>query len=547
MLNSTDAKSCASIFIFFHVWTQNLVSLSIFNFLTYRRKILRLCTTTPIMRYLLLFFLLLPFFGESQPSLVNELDQYIEQARQQWEVPGLAVAVVKDGDIVLSKGYGARAVGSNEKVDGQTLFAMASTTKATVAAAMGTLVDAGLVDWDDPVVEHLPEFRLSVPYLTQTARIRDLFTHNIGLGNADYLWLQGEFDEDEIMERIALAPMAYAYRGGYTYQNIMYLVAGKVIERVSGMPWAEFMQQRLYDPLGLQRTFPTRKEMLGQENIARPHHYIDGELMRIEDMIADDIAPAGASWSCTDDMARWMLFLLDSARIEGRPILKPVTWQELFTPQVIIPKESFYPTHRLTKPTWTTYGLGWFQHDYQGRAVQFHTGSLNGTIAICGLITEEKLGVYVFGNLDHAEVRHAIMYKVFDLWGPAAGGRDWSTEFKQLYAQLDAQNEQRRQAQAAQRIADTTPSLPLTEYTGTYAHPMWGHIEVSLAPSGKKLMARLGRISYADLTHWHFDTFQATYQTAGLGQAMLQFDLNMQGEVEALEWNEPAYRFTKTK
>lgn len=499
------------------------------------------------MRYLLFSLLLFPFFGESQTQPIDKLDQYIEQARRQWEVPGLAVAVVKDGNILLSKGYGVRAQGSEAPVNGQTLFAMASTTKATVAAAMGTLVDAGMVDWDDPVVEHLPEFRLSVPYLTQTVRIRDLFTHNIGLGNADYLWIHGEFDGDEIMERIALAPMAYAYRGGYTYQNIMYLAAGKVIERVSGMPWAEFMQQRLYDPLGLQRTFPTRKEVLEQENIARPHHYVDGELMRIEDMIADDIAPAGASWSCTDDMARWMLFLLDSARIEGRPILKPTTWQELFTPQIIIPKEDFYPTHRLTQPTWTTYGLGWFQHDYQGRAVQFHTGSLNGTIAICGLIPEEKLGVYVFGNLDHAEVRHAIMYKVFDLWGPQEEGRDWSTEFKQLYAQLDQQAEQRRQVRAAKRVSDTQPSLSLTAYTGTYVHPMWGQVEISVSPSGKTLMAKLGRISYAELTHWHFDTFQVRYQAAGSGEGMLQFELNMQGEVEALELNGPAYRFTKTK
>jgi len=499
------------------------------------------------MRYLLLSLLLLPFFGESQTSFVDELDQYIEQARQQWEVPGLSVAVVKDGGIVLSKGYGVRAIGSDEKVDGQTLFAMASTTKATVAAAMGTLVDAGLVNWDDPVVEHLPEFRLSVPYLTQTVRIRDLLTHNIGLGNADYLWLHGEFDEDDILERIALAPIAYAYRGGYTYQNIMYLVAGKVIEQVSGMPWADFMRQRLYDPLGLNRTFATRRAVLGEENLARPHHYVDDELMRIEDMIADDIAPAGASWSCTDDMARWMLFLLDSARVEGRSILSPPTWQELFTPQVIIPQEEFYPTRQLTQPTWTTYGLGWFQHDYQGRAVQFHTGSLNGTVAICGLIPKEKLGVYVFGNLDHAEVRHAIMYKVFDLWGPQGEGRDWSSEFKQLYEKLNQENQAKRVEQARNRVPNTSPSLPLADYTGTYVHPMWGQIEVSLSPSGETLIAKLGRISYANLSHWHFDIFQAHYQTAGFGQAMMQFALNMDGQVESLELNSPAYRFVKRK
>lgn len=485
--------------------------------------------------------------GFAQPKDISELDRYFEQARQDWQVPGLAVAIVQDGEIVLSKGYGVREKGKDAPVDGQTLFAMASTTKATVAAAMATLVDAGLVDWDDPVVQHLPEFRLSVPYVTQTARIRDLFTHNLGLGNADFLWIHGEFSDQEILERMAQMDLSYPFRGGYTYQNIMYLVAGMVIERVSGLEWAEFMKQRLYAPIGLQRTFPLRQQVLEQENRTRPHHTVDGEIVPIEDMVADEIAPAGASWSCVDDMARWMLFLLDTARVGGRQILQPGTWSELFKPQVIIPKSDFYPTHRLTRPTWTTYGLGWFQHEYRGETVQFHTGSLNGTVAICGLLPAKNLGVYVFGNLDHAEVRHAIMYQVFDLLGFRRSDRDWSADCQALYGDLQQASSERQTRMENNRVANTSPSLPLADYTGTYAHPVWGHIQVKLAPSGDHLLGQVGKITYADLNHWHYDTFRADHHTAGYGPVSVQFFLDPRGEVAALQWGGDRYRFRKTK
>ena len=495
----------------------------------------------------LLCLVMLPFFGESQTPEITALEKYIEEARKDWDVPGLAVAIVQDDRILLAEGFGVRETGTEKAVDAQTLFAMASTTKATVAAAMGTLVDAGLVNWDDPVVDHLPEFRLSVPYLTQTVRIRDLFTHNIGLGNADYLWVHGELNEQEILRRIAMAPMAYPYRGGYTYQNIMYLVAGLVIERISGMEWADFMEQRLYEPIGLKRTFPTRKRVLEASNRTRPHHYVNGDILAIEDMIADPIAPAGASWSCAEDMARWMLFMLDTARVDGQQILQPETWAELFKPQTLIPKNQFYPTIQLTKPTWTSYGLGWFQHDYRGEAVQFHTGSLNGTIVICGLLPSRKLGVYVFGNLDHAEVRHAIMYRVFDVLGFGNPQQDWSSAFKDLYDGFSRQQVEETADWEAKRKKGTTPSLALEEYTGTYAHEMWGTIEVSLNAAGDQLVARLGRTSYLDLTHWHHDVFRGDYRMAGFGSDYIRFLVDREGQVEAIDLNGPEYTFYKSK
>ncbi|NRB63893.1 MAG: serine hydrolase [Saprospiraceae bacterium] len=497
--------------------------------------------------FFFLLGLLLPFWGISQSSDIAQLDSYIDQARKDWNVPGLSIAIVQDGKVLLSKGYGQSRVDGGDPVGDHTLFAMASTTKAMVAVGMGTLVDAGLVDWDDLVIDHLPTFKLSVPYITHTLRVRDLFTHNSGMGNADHLWVNGEFFADEILERFSKLSFSYPYRGGYTYQNIMYLVAGKVIEKVSGLSWPEFMQQRIYEPLGLDNTYPTYRYIQGLTNRAYPHHFVYGQVTTIEDMIADPIAPAGASWSCAHDMGRWMTFLLDTARLDGQQWLRTETWKEIFKPQVLVPESGFYPTSKLTQPNWMSYGLGWFQHDYRGEMVQFHTGSLNGTIAICGLLPKKNIGVYVFGNLDHAEVRHAIMYQVFDVLGFGDPVRDWSKDLKSLYENIAEEARQRVTDFEQNRQINTQPSLDLDAYTGTYTHPVWGTVSIVENLSSGQLTAQVGEITYMDLQHWHYDVFRGTYRTAGFGNQLIQFHLNQEGQVNGLDIGNALYHFRKNK
>ncbi len=458
------------------------------------------------MKYLLSFvFVIILFTNASSQVNVEKLNAYIQKSLKQWEVPGFAMAIVKDGKVVLSKGYGVRELGKPDIVNEQTIFDICSTTKAMTAAAMGLLVDEGKVKWDDRVVQHLPEFQLYDPYVTRELRIRDLFTHNAGLGNADFLWAGNEnLTQDEILYKMRLVEPAYSLRGGYTYQNIMYLAAGKVIERLSGMPWERFMQERLFKPLGMSNTYPNGETSLVEKNRSIPHHRADGKIIPIQDLSADPIAPAGAIWSSIEDMAKWTQFMLDSARVNGKRLLKPETYAELLRPQVIIPQNQFYPTVQLTKPHWTTYALGWFQHDYNGRAVSFHTGSLPGTIAIIGLIPDEKLGVFVLGNLDHAEVRHALMYKVFDVFAGLENGRDWSTEIQNLYKKLDEPSEKRRKEWEAKRVQNTKPTLALAAYAGKYTHPLYGTLEVSW--QNNQLQIKSERMS-ANLKHWHYNTF----------------------------------------
>lgn len=464
---------------------------------------------------------------------IQKLDAYIEQARQQWEAPGLAVTVVKDGKVLFSKGYGVRELGKPEKVDAQTIFANCSTTKAMTAAAMGMLVDEGKVKWDDKVIQHMPDFQLYDPYVTRELRVRDLFTHNAGLGNADFLWDDTDLTSDEILHKMRLVPLSYSFRGGYTYQNIMYLAAGKLIEKVSGMSWEDFVEKRLFQPIGMTNTYANGKRSQIQKNRSIPHDRIDNKITPITDTNADAIGPAGSVWSCADDMAKWVQFVLDSAKVNGKRLLKPETYAEWLKPQAIVSESGFYPSQELTKPHWRTYALGWFQHDYNGRAVSFHTGSLAGTIAILGTIPDEKIGVFVFGNLDHAEVRHAIMYKVFDVLGGNDNGRDWSTDLKKIYDRIAQQSEDARKKQESQRVMNTKTSLPLEKYVGTYTHPLYGDIKMEL--KNGKLVGQTSSYNYITLDHWHYDTFRGSWKKAWDGKSFLTFHLDANGEPKRLE------------
>lgn len=472
--------------------------------------------------------------AQEQTEAIQYLDQYIRQEQNVWSVPGLAVAVVKDGKIILCRGYGQKRMDSDNPVDSTTIFGIASTTKAMTAAAMGMLVDEGKVKWDDRVVDHWPEFQLFDPYVTRELRVRDLFTHNAGLGNADFLWFGSNFDSEEILRRLRYAKPAYSFRAGYTYQNIMYLAAGELIERLSGQPWRLFLQKRIFDPLGMFDTYPNQAASRGESNRSEPHHKIGGEIQVIKDSNADAIAPAGAVWSSVADMAIWTKFVLDSARVEDRALLTPKTYEEWLRPQIVVPASQFYPTTKLTQPHWTTYALGWFQHDYRGKMVHFHTGSLPGTTAIIGLLPEDQLGVYILGNLDHAELRHALMYKVFDLFAFDDKSRDWSKEVKTLYDDLGKAVDKEREKRQATLMSNTEPSRALQAYAGVYVDPYFGKVEVVLRDGG--LQMSVGK-EYADLKHWHYDTFNAEWNEGWRWDSLVSFDISAEGKVASIAFD----------
>ena len=465
---------------------------------------------------------------------VDALDRYIESARQSWDVPGLSVVVVHDGKVLLSKGYGLRELGKNDPVDSQTLFGVMSTTKAMTAVAMGLLVDEGKVSWRDKVVKHLPDFRIGDPYITQELEVRDLFTHNSGLASTDFLWARTpELPSDEAVRRMQYARPAYSFRGGFVYHNSMYLVAGKVIEKVSGIPWERFMTERVFGPLGMNNTHPTLDAAMKIANRSSAHFKIKGKTAVIPEMPIDSVAPAGSVWSNADDAGKWISYLISGKTADGKDLLKPSTLEEIFKPQVILPS-GFYPTFSLIKPKWTTYGLGWFQHDYRGEKVDLHTGSIDGRIALVGLLRDKKLGVYVFGNLDHAELRHAIVYKTFDLFGfNDAAGRDWNAEFKKMYGETAAANEKQYESLIARKLPDSRPSHPLAAYGGTYSDPLYGSFQIEFANG--KLRAIAAKDLAGEMQHRHVDTFIVVWDKAWRGESLMSFQLNpMTGDVTGM-------------
>lgn len=471
-----------------------------------------------------------PVAGQAPPELAG-LDGYIEAAVDDWGVPGLAIAVVKDDSVIFAGGYGERVVGSGESVDGNTLFAIASTTKAMTVAALGMLVDEGLVDWDDRVTKHLPGFELEDPYVTRHLTIRDLLSHRTGVSRSDNVWIAAPFDRPEVLRRARFLEQTRGFRAGYGYNNIMYMVAGEVVAAASGMEWPRFIETRLFAPLGMERSTPRSVVVAERENVAGSHTRSDGEILAVEHRDYDALGPAGSVFSSAREMARWVRLHLGYGELDGIRLLDSATVAEMHAPQTVIPVDSI--DRRLWPSThFRAYGFGWRMQDYRGRKVVQHTGSVNYMRTQVGMIPEEGIGFVAFTNLSSSELQSALMYRVFDalLGEPET---DWSA----LYLELDRRGVERAEDRAREfeeaRMEGTEPSLALEAYAGTYADSLYGQVEVAMEDDG--LVLRYTPDYTADLSHWHHDTFRADWRRPGYGRSFVTFALDARARVRTLD------------
>jgi CubicO group peptidase (beta-lactamase class C family) len=443
------------------------------------------------------------------PSDLAAFDRYVARAARDWHVPGLAVAIVQGDSLVFAKGYGVLETGKPATVTPHTRFAIGSTTKAMTVAALAMLADEGKLSWDDRVIDHLPNFRLYDPYVTHELTIRDLLTHRTGLPGTDLLWLYDSYPTAEVIRRVRYVKPESSFRSHWEYQNVMYAVAGAIVEQASGMPWATFLKTRIFAPLGMTETIPLVSEIAGQPNVATPHRDANDTIRVVPVRTTDPIASAGSVWSSVSDMSRWMRFMLDSGRVGTKRLIKPETFREIVAPEIRAPLE-MYPATTLAQPRIFTYALGWFVEDYQGETVWMHTGSIDGMSALIGLLPGRHVGVYVLANLDHAELRHALMYQVFDLFS-GNPPRDWSADLHTLYGNLEQRAQAARAARTSAPAADTHPSLPLDRYAGTYADSAYGIVDVTLADGA--LRFRFANGNPVPLEHWEYDTFRAHSDT----------------------------------
>lgn len=475
------------------------------------------------------------FLTAQQKTNNKKLDAMIVKGMADWKVPGLAAIVVKDGEVVFNNTYGVKNLETKEPVDGNTLFNMASTTKAVVAIAMGMLVDDGELNWDDKVVDHLPYFKLSDPDITADARIKDLLTHNLGIANADALWIVDSVSTKETVRKFQFAKKAYPLRGGFTYQNIMYAVAGEVIAKVSGKPWNEFVTERIFKPLGMTRTRALAKDIFKAGNYVTP--YLDDPedgLVQVDYGFSDQIGPAGMICSTANDISKYLTFLVNDGIHQSDTLVKPKTFKYLFEPQSFLGASGSYPTNALTKPNWNTYGLGWFQQDYKGQKLDFHTGSLFGLVAIAGIMHDKDIAVYVFANLDHAELRHAILYKAMDLYAFNDDSRDWHSEVFKLYAGFKNKKLETSKKKIAARVKDTKPTLSLESYAGRYTNKMLG--TATIAVHNTELIVNFNDFISYEAQHWHYNTFITNKDPRFYEKITIQFEMNSDGKIKEFDF-----------
>lgn len=478
--------------------------------------------------------------GQEPPPL-RGLGERVEQAMEAWGVPGVAIAVVEGDSVVYARGFGVRQVDRPDPVDEHTLFGVMSTTKAFTSTAVAMLVDEGKVGWDDPVTRHLPDFRLPDPWVTREFTVRDLLSHRSGLERGDFLWFGSGFDRTRLVHQLRHVDEVAGFRAEYGYSNNMYIAAGELVGRVSGIPWDDFIDRRIFTPLGMVASNTTVRHLTDAGNVARPHEQIGGRLQAIDFRSLDNEAPGGSINSSALEMARWVSLHLGGGVFQGRRLVAEGTLRETHTPQTIIP---FGPEARRTQPglNFLFYALGWTVQDYRGTTLVQHSGGIDGLRSRVAFLPELGVGLVVLTNRGGPSVLHDVIRNHILDGYLGADGTDWSPIFLEP---VRAQAEEARRAEAAlveARVPGTTPSLPLQGYTGAYGNQAFGEAHVRLEHGA--LVVQLGPSIMGDLEHWHHDTFRATWRNPYLGWSLVTFDLDSRGRTSMLRTGNwwPDYR-----
>ncbi|MCI0690539.1 serine hydrolase [candidate division KSB1 bacterium] len=477
-------------------------------------------------------------FASAQTGAPKDLDAYVERVRKEFEVPGIALAIVKDGKVVMAKGYGVRKLGESTPVDARTLFGIASNTKAFTATALGLLVEEGKLEWDAPVVRYLPWFQLADPYITRELTVRDLLVHRsgLGLGAGDLLWWPpSNYNRKEIARRLRHIPLATSFRSAYAYDNVLYLIAGEVIETISGQTWEDFVAARILAKVGMTGSNVRHSEAGTGANVATTHAHVDGKVRPVAPFASDNTNPAGGINSNAEDMAKWMIVQLDSGRIAGGRLFSPRTTRQLWSIVTPIPLGEPAPELAALRANFNGYALGFGVRDYRGKKVVSHTGGLPGYVSKVAMIPELKLGVAVLTNQESGAAFESITYRIFDhyLGVPVY---DWVGAYKKVRARIDSAIASTEKSASAARDNASRPSLPLAKYAGTYTDAWYGNVMIT-EENGKLAIRFAPSPSLAgDLEHWQYDTFIARWKDRELrADAFVTFALNPAGSIDQVK------------
>jgi CubicO group peptidase (beta-lactamase class C family) len=488
------------------------------------------------LRFALLFLVVsVAAIHAQQPPV--DLDAYVAHAMKTYDVPGISVAIVKDGKVVLAKGYGVRKLGESTPVDENTLFGIGSNTKAFTAAAIATLVDEGKLDWDDPVYERLKGFEMYDPYVSKEMRIRDLLCHRsgLGLGEGDLMfWPHTTFTRDEVVYRVRFLKPATSFRSHYAYNNLMFVTAGQVVAENSGKIWDDYVREKIFLPLGMNNTNTSVNAFKPGANWAFPHSKVDGKLQTIPFEGLDNAAAAGSINSSVADMSRWVLLQLNHGKIPGTEtrLFSEKSSQTMWTQQTVVPINDDVPEElKSLKPNLSGYALGWGVRDYKGRKLVSHSGGVAGFVTRVMLVPQENLGVVILTNAEEGFAFESILYHILDSY---LGGstEDYVAAFKAVEDKQQKDADETMKKALTARAADSKPSLPLEKYAGEYSDPWYGKMTITQEGSG--LVLTLARTSkgVADLQHWQYDTFKAHWRDRTVEDAFVTFALNPDGSID---------------
>jgi len=482
----------------------------------------------------LFFFCGASLFAQSGPPA--DLDVYVARDMKTFDVPGIAIAIVKDGKVVLAKGYGVRKLGEATPVDENTLFGIGSNTKAFTSAALASLVDAGKISWDDKVYERLKGFQMYDPYVSHEMTIRDLLTHRsgMGLGEGDLLfWPHTTFTRDDIIYRLRFMKPASSFRSRFAYDNLMYIAAGQVIPAVTGKPWEEYIREKILQPLGMKTSTLSTRDFKATDNYASPHSKVDGKLQSIPFQDIDNAAPAGAINSSVAEMSKWILLQLNRGKFPGQDdrLFSEEQSREMWTAQTILPIGSGDSPVSALRPKFAAYALGWGVQDYHGRKLVGHSGGLAGIVTRVMLVPEENLGVVILTNAESGAAFESILYHVLDSY-LGVPPTDWTSAFQKA---LDEQEKNVKEVMAASdkgRAVNSKPSLPVEKYAGIYNDAWYGPVTIKQEGSGMVFTMDHTPHAVADLQHWQFDTFKAHWRDRTIEDAFVTFTLNPDGSID---------------
>jgi CubicO group peptidase (beta-lactamase class C family) len=482
---------------------------------------------------------------------LDHLDADVERVMKLFDVPGIAIAVVKDGQVLAARGFGVRKLGAPEKVDGKTLFEVASNSKAFTAAALAMLVDEGKLAWDDPVTKHLPDFQMYDAYVTHEMTVRDLLTHRsgLGLGAGDLLWWPTtSFSTDEIIHKLRYIQPSTSFRSSYAYDNLLYIVAGKIVAAKSGKTWGETIHERILTPVGMASTTTSLAENAGNPNVANAHSKINDKIAAVKAMPVPNAVGAVGINTNAEDIARWMNVLLAQGKLpaaagagagtDGKEarLFSAKQARELWTAQT--PMRTGEPNAKLagTRANFAAYGLGFQLRDYHGRLLALHSGALQGFYSKVVLVPEEKLGIAILTNAESGGSLNALQWQLLGRLVDKDDKSDWIGAVSAVEEEMHAKEKARLAKAGAARSAKSQPSLPRSAYDGDYQDPWYGI--ASIKHVGGRQVLSLSRTPdlTGELEHYQHDTFIVRWKERNFNaDAYVTFALNPDGSIERMK------------